>query len=124
MFERRLHANDVSIGLDAYETWKPIAGETTDALALVWILFVQEDANRRMTWPVPKLLQVVAQLLNSPFAADRRKARRSSEAAEPGERTPGSYERGFQFNSSVMGAVVPSPVIELTRNRPSRATSY
>src|SRR6266581_3843983 len=74
MFERRLYADDMRVGLGVYETGKAITGGTTDALALLWILFVQEDANRQMKWPVPKLFEVVAQLLNPPLVADRRKA--------------------------------------------------
>src|SRR5437773_9699773 len=72
MLEGRLNADHMRVGLCLDETRKAIAGRATDALALVRILFVEQDTNRQVKWPVAQSLQIVTQLLDPPLVTDGR----------------------------------------------------
>src|SRR5262249_14966837 len=74
MLKRRLDTNHMCIGFGVHQTWKAVARRTTDALALMWILFVEKNANRQVEGLVAEVFQIVTQLLNSRLMADRWKS--------------------------------------------------
>src|SRR5258708_9913372 len=46
IFERRLHADGLSIGLTLDQAGKAVTGAAANALARVWVFFVDQDAKR------------------------------------------------------------------------------
>ena len=74
VLQRRLDTNHMRICFRVHQTRKAVARRTTDALALMWILFVQKNANRQMEGLVAEVFQIVTQLLNSQLMADRWKS--------------------------------------------------
>src|SRR5262249_46715234 len=74
MFKRWLDANDMRIGFRMYQTRKAVACRTADTFALLRILLIEEHTHRQVKWLVAEFLEIVTQLLNAQFMADRWKS--------------------------------------------------
>ena len=72
LLERRVHADDLRVGLGIYETGMPVAPRAPNTLAFVPVLFVKHDAHGQQKRMVPDALEVIAQLLDPRLVADRR----------------------------------------------------
>ena len=58
----RCDADDMRIGLGLHQARKPVAGRTTDARAVLRLLFVQHDADWQREGPMARTRQIIGQL--------------------------------------------------------------
>ena len=72
VFQGRIDAADLGIGLRLHQTGMAVAGGAADAAAAAAVLFVQHDAHGHVERPVPERHQAVVQGLDARFMAHRR----------------------------------------------------
>jgi hypothetical protein len=72
MLDCSIDAQYLRVRLGIEETWKPITGVAPNTEALMRILFVKLNPQRRVKWSQPQPRKVVAQVLNSRLVTDWR----------------------------------------------------
>jgi hypothetical protein len=70
VLEGRIDGDDLGVGLGMHQAWKAVASVAADALAQVWIRFVEHDAQRRMKGFQALLSEILAKLLKPRFVTD------------------------------------------------------
>src|ERR671923_1774304 len=78
MRKRWIHTDNLSVRLGVDQAGKAIAGVAADAAALVGVLFIEHDTERRMKRPQAKTGEIVTELLHARLVADRRMRIRSA----------------------------------------------
>src|SRR4029453_17635428 len=72
MLERRVDAHHLRVGLGLQQARKAVTGVAADAAALLWVLLIENDADRHVEWAVADACEVVDELLDARLVAERR----------------------------------------------------
>src|SRR6266545_2981218 len=72
MCERWIYTDNLGVRLGVDQAGKAVAGVAADAAALVGILFIEHDAERRVKRPQAETGEIVIELLHARLVADRR----------------------------------------------------
>ena len=72
MFKGWINTDNLGVRLGVDEARKAVAGVAADAAALVGVLFIEHDTERRVKRPQAETGEIVTELLHARLVADRR----------------------------------------------------